>query len=494
MSSRRRARIAVPAIITAGAALLGGVLAPAPAGAQADQPVDITLAYTCTPADPTPPPDLEEPSAEEPSTEDPGTEEPSTEPPSTVEPSTEEPGATLLETGETGAEAPGTLADPVTLGVRVTFPLSVTAGDLIQPFDPVLRLSAPSAAFGALTAAGATSATSTVRVDTAVAQPFGTFTDVWNSYVDTPVEVPADGDWVFEAPADMPPTFANDAGVVTYTPGVMAVSVTGYTGDGTPTDPPSVDLTCTPDQETVIATIEVIGPPPPVIPEECHQYEGAGPEFFNWFCSYMGGYANVKKLNASVLQPPGMQNIATTLFSFQCAEGEGILCFRARTLPDFEGRPQLPPAPGSFWAFGFVPVTGTLRITQPEPSDIYAWSTFTIPATGLTTVRVKLSARLEDTTVNGVPLDVGENCRTAVPIDATFTGDYDHYSITEGGVLSGTITIPPFSGCGVDEDLDPILTGLVSGPGNYVKLTQGNVCYFLTGTGFCPPDVPEPQR
>jgi hypothetical protein len=441
MGSRRRARIAVPVIVTAGAALLGGVVAPLPARAQADQPVDVTLAYTCTPPD-----------------------------------------------------APGL---PVTLALRAGFPLEAVVGDAVLPTDPVLSLSAPPAAFTALTDAGAVRVTAVVSTDMRVDHPSGPTTDTWSAFVDPAVEVPAEGDWVLEAPASVPFTFMNEAGAVLFTPGALTVSVTGYTAEGAVTEPPTADLTCTPDQETTIAIIVVSGgeePPPPDIPQECHEFEGVNPEYFNWFCSYMGGYANVAKLNASVLQPAGMQNIATTQFSFECAEGPGILCFRARTMPDFEGEPQLPPAPGSFWAFGFVPVTGTLRITQPEPSDIYAWSTFDIPPTGLTTIKVKLSARIEDTTVNGVPLDVGENCRTAVPIDATFTGNYENYSITDGGVLTGTITIPPFSGCGVDEDLDPIVTGLVSGPGNFVKLTQGNVCYFLNGTGFCPPDKPEIQR
>jgi hypothetical protein len=440
MVSRRRARIAVPAIVAAGAALLGGVTAPVTAGAQADQPVDVTLAYTCTPT---------------------GTPEP---------------------------------VQPVTLTLHAIFPLTAMVGDAIVPIDPMMSLSAPPAAFPALTDAGAVTVTSVVTMDMRVDQPTGPSTDPWSLFADAPVEVPAEGNVVFEAPASAPFTFTNAAGAVTFTPGALAVSITGYTADGAVTDPPTAELTCAPDQETTIATITVTERPLPDIPEECHQFDGAGPEYFNWFCSYMGGYANVAKLNASVLQPPGMQNIATTQFSFECAEGPGILCFRASTSPDFQGRPDLPPAPGSFWAFGFMPVTGTLRITQPEPSDIYAWSTFTLPVDGLTTVKVKLSARIEDTTVNGVPLDVGENCRTATPIDATFTADYDHYSITNGGVLTGTITIPPFSGCGVDEDLDPIITGLVSGPGNFVKLTQGNVCYFFDGSGFCPPDKPEPQR
>jgi hypothetical protein len=436
----RRARI-VPVIVVAGTALLGGVVAPVPAGAQADQPVDVALAYTCTPPD-----------------------------------------------------AP---AQPVTLTVRAGFPLTAVVGDPVLPTDAVLSLSAPAAAFTALTEAGAVTVSSVANLEMRVDHPSGPATDTWSAFVDPPVAVPAEGDWVFEAPASVPFTFMNEAGAVLFTPTTLTVSVTGHTADGTVTEPPAVDLTCTPDQETMIAFIVVSEgeePPPPDIPEDCHEFEGAGPDYFNWFCSYMGGYANVAKLNASVLQPVGMQNIATTQFSFECAEGPGVLCFRARTMPSFEGEPQLPPAPGSFWAFGFMPVTGTMQLTQPEPSDIYAWSTFEIPPTGLTTVKVKLSAQIKDTAVNGVPLDVGENCRTAVPIEATFTGEYGTYSITDGGVLTGTLTIPPFSGCGVSEDLDPIVTGLVSGPGNFVKLTQGNVCYFLNGTGFCPPDKPEIQR
>lgn len=436
MFSRRRARIAVPTIVAAGAALLGIVTAPIPAGAQADQPVDVTLAYTCTP--------------------------------------------------------PDASTQPMSMTLRAGFPLTAMVGDVILPTDAVLSLSAPPAAFAGLP--GAVSVAATVTMEMRVDHPTGPMTDYWSLFVDPPVAVPAEGDWVIEGPASPAFTFPVAPGPLPFTPGALTVSVTGYTADGVPTEPPTVDLTCTPDQETTIATVEVTEPPLPEIPEECHEFEDAGPDYPNWFCSYMGGYANVAKLNASVLQPPGIQNIATTQFSFECAEGPGVLCFRAKTMPDHDGKPQLPPAPGSFWAFGFMPVTGTLRITQPEPSDIYAYSTFVIPPTGLTTVKVKLSARIEETTVNGVPLDLGPNCRTSVPIDATFTGDYEHYSITNGGVLTGTITIPPFSGCGVGEDLDPIITGLVSGPGNFVKLTQGNVCYFLNGSGFCPPDKPEPQR
>jgi hypothetical protein len=46
----------------------------------------------------------------------------------------------------------------------------------------------------------------------------------------------------------------------------------------------------------------------------------------------------------------------------------------------------------------------------------------------------------------------------------------------------------------VDEDLDPVFTGLISGPGNFVKLTQGPVCTIGGNNNGCPPTKPQPQR
>jgi hypothetical protein len=108
-------------------------------------------------------------------------------------------------------------------------------------------------------------------------------------------------------------------------------------------------------------------------------------------------------------------------------------------------------------------------------------------------VKLQVSAQLTYAEINGVEIKLGPNCRTATLIDVTLLGVAASYSITEGGILQGVIDIPPFSGCGVDEDLDPIITGLVSGPGNYVKMTQGPVCTIISGLK-CPPVVPVPQR
>jgi len=69
------------------------------------------------------------------------------------------------------------------------------------------------------------------------------------------------------------------------------------------------------------------------------------------------------------------------------------------------------------------------------------------------------------------------------------------YTVSTGGPLTGMLTIPPFTGCGVTENLDPLLTGSISGSGNFVKLTQGKLCGPSQPKNWtCPPPVPEPLR
>ncbi|HEX2132237.1 MAG TPA: DUF6801 domain-containing protein [Actinophytocola sp.] len=415
---------------------------------------------------------------------------------------------------------------PVTLGVTAAF-APATAGDPVQPADPALRVTLPPPALADLTAAGATQVTAVVRLATTVTRPSGEEPGSWSGAHVTPAPLPAEGDLVLDAPAQVKRVLPEAAGEITYTAGALSVELTGYRADGTATEPPVVGVDCTadPEQDTTLATVPVAAvaeespsssaaPPVPdasggsaererqaapedgSVPPECHLIPDVPPEYRNAFCAYLTGFTSVAKLKASAFQPAGIQNIMVTNFDFTCDEGPGILCQRALTQPDFGGEPKLPPAPNWFLNFGFVPVEATMQLTQEGLGEVYQWSKF-IPGSppsyaGLTTAKVKLWARIYDVEVNGVPLDVGPGCRTEVPIDATLTATYDSYSINEGGLLQGTVTIPPFSGCGVTEDLDPLFTGAISGPGNHVRMTQGEVCAFAGNKRGCPPQIPEP--
>jgi hypothetical protein len=104
-----------------------------------------------------------------------------------------------------------------------------------------------------------------------------------------------------------------------------------------------------------------------------------------------------------------------------------------------------------------------------------------------TTLSGRISIRLSDVRVNGVPLAAGTDCHTTEPQTDNFTlvGSGDNsaipptgYTVARGGPLTGTTAI-----------------GAFAGPNNYVKMIQGNLCSPGTGgANGCPPEIPAPQR
>jgi hypothetical protein len=416
----------------------------------------------------------------------------------------------------------------VVLRVTATFPARGTAGEPVRPRDVTLELTVPPGAVAGLP--GAASATSVLRLDTRILLDQAVATATWGTAQNTPAPVVPGHATVFTGGVTPEPVTATTPGGLAFSVGGLAATITGRTAEGAATEPPNVDLVCVPaaDQLTELVMVPVVAAetddptttptrpkpgievgrhpvstappvtalddePVPEPPPGCHPIEPPPVPNYQDFCANLTGYANVAKLHGSVLQPTGLLNIAAGSFQFNCDGVDGKICSQNTAEPNLDGQPMLPPAPGSFYAFGFVPTTATMQLTQIGLATIDIFFMADGSDDALATARLKLSARLFDATVNGVPLDLGPNCRTAVPIDAVLTANPLTYSITQGGVLSGTVTIPPFAGCGVTEDLDPILTGLVSGPGNYVKMTQGAVCSLSNAFG-CPPEIPIPQR
>jgi hypothetical protein len=187
---------------------------------------------------------------------------------------------------------------------------------------------------------------------------------------------------------------------------------------------------------------------------------------------------------------------------------------------DQGGVRQLPPLRATLLGFGFEPVTATAIVTQlgtaPLTTVLYidtgpaALSTFTVPATVVTVARLGL--RLTDVRVNGVPLDVGPSCQSAGPlftpgnpvapgevmlVGGTYPGDPvpSFGGAFEGGALSGEADIPPMTGCVTPsgENLDPLLTASLSGPGNFLREVVGAVCLPAFATqcaGNLPASVP----
>lgn len=142
-----------------------------------------------------------------------------------------------------------------------------------------------------------------------------------------------------------------------------------------------------------------------------------------------------------------------------------------------------PVAHSAVLGFGAIPITADLHLRQIVrhgqivPIVLYSRNGTQFPfATYPTHVRGAVNVRVSNVRVDQVPLHVGRNCHTVVPMKLRLTGTAPSYGLFTGGPLHGTVTIPPFTGCGTGGDnLDPLLTGTISGPGNKLVQHQGNL-------------------
>jgi hypothetical protein len=220
-------------------------------------------------------------------------------------------------------------------------------------------------------------------------------------------------------------------------------------------------------------------------------------------CAYITGYSDVAKLyGAALLQPnrPARPALVNIDFAYRYVPKPGRLIAFSTGELYYQGRHELPPVRATFLAFRFVPVTATLMVTELTPIKIRSVSGTTAPPYPITvhattTVRIRIS----DVDVNGVPLAIGPHCRPISSTRLTLIGRGKNtipptgYTVATGGPLSGRLVIPAFTNCGVTENLDPLLTGSISGPGNYVLMTQGKLCGPAAPQNWtCPPPVPKP--
>lgn len=156
--------------------------------------------------------------------------------------------------------------------------------------------------------------------------------------------------------------------------------------------------------------------------------------------------------------------------SFGHGSFDGALTGISGAVP-LHGTLTLPPASGYFVTFHFMPVTATATLVP----DGEATGTATIISQGGlsadTDLTVKEFVQLTDVKVDKVPLEVGPNCRTATSALVHVKALLPLVKPGAPKVVTSSFTLPAFAGCGVTEDLSPLMTGLVSGPGNTLTTT-----------------------
>jgi hypothetical protein len=327
------------------------------------------------------------------------------------------------------------------------------------------------------------------------------------------------------APSTAPPTPAPSADA-----GTSATAGTAHPAATPPAG--TLRLTCTPKagHSPILATIAVTGlrraaaapdaaskadcprlpkgglklnprlPPPPRPPRGSLVFHGP-----TTGCGYVTGYSDVRKLDDAVAVPPTLTNLDIGITNYYNLSKNYFQQDGAAEL-DYHGKREFPPLSGTFLGFGFMPVSATIQLREVGTVNIYvvgnAVAPYTKPTVATVYTLVTLSVA-KTIYVNGMPLNVGPACRAASPFVITLSGTNKSkppygplpYGVFAGGPLTGEITIPPFTGCGVSENLDPLLTATVSGPRNFTLQTQGLVCIAVgPPPGACPPKPPTPLR
>jgi hypothetical protein len=131
---------------------------------------------------------------------------------------------------------------------------------------------------------------------------------------------------------------------------------------------------------------------------------------------------------------------------------------------DLSANLSLPPAHGEFKQFGLIPVSVTTTMIEEGPTtgkvDLN---------TGATTSTSKVTLKLSNLKMAGIPLPVGDNCKTKTPATITLNSGAD-WDVLNGGTMSGTYTIPEFQNCLL---ATPLINLTVPGPDNTITLKLG---------------------
>ncbi len=145
--------------------------------------------------------------------------------------------------------------------------------------------------------------------------------------------------------------------------------------------------------------------------------------------------------------------------------GPGSLRVRVnQSTKRLRARLSLPSATVSFNELGFIPVTATTKFTQ----DGATTGRVNINA-GRVRSRSKVTLQITAMTVAGIPVPVPDGCKSSSPAVIKLASQ-PGFSVSRGGTLAGTYTLPPFAGCGL---LTSLINSATTGPGNTISLTLG---------------------
>lgn len=419
------------------------------------------------------------------------------------------------------------------------FPAGGAVGRPVESRDVTVRVDLPKAALDELAGLDATAVSAVVQLKVLHAMSKKSVIADWSGLRAPAQDIAGQDSLALEAAGAVPTATFGSPGTATLSASDLTLALSPLKEDGSAAVPDVVEVACRPvdGADSTLASFTIDGPVPekpveptpdlPDLPDLAGKLPPSQREKLNDArraaraegdpdpepCpfppisiptpaeTYVAGFTNVKKLKSAALLGPAHLNVILmkTYTADPCTDTFTVL---SEAEFDYEGRRQMPPAQGTFLTYGFMPTTATMVMTQVGPpaliKSVSHNSDPRIPED--TTVTAEFQLTISNVRVNGEPLDVGSNCRTVKPIKQTLyafgTGNPPSgYTVNRGGTMSGETDIPAFTGCGVDEDVSPVLTASISGSGNYIKMTQSPLCVGSNpDSPDCPPKKPVPER
>ena len=394
-------------------------------------------------------------------------------------------------------------AQQVKLQINATFP--ETAATSIAPTNVTAKLDLSQTALGDLIRINAASVTASADLSLVVKHNGESTTATWPNLTAPSAPLPSTGDLTVTMTGPVPPVSETGAGDVTFAADAFGLILTPLTSADAATNPATVKVACTlnPGQTATLAAVAMSTTPGTSLtnqqanPPRKHiatPMDGAFPK--NPACNQPDGSesagdgtllnavllsrTNLNKLNEST-PVDGTVYLTNTEVWLSNDFSTFVFCYT--------GRLDLKPVTTTMMAFGFVPITTTLSYVQVNDTGDYppmlvdASTDSNSPdgrPSGASSALVEIY--ISSASINGTPLNVGPNCRTTTPIalDVSNIADVDTngneiypYNGVNGGYLQGNVTIPPFVDCGVDENLDTMLSAPITGPNNLVRVCQG---------------------
>ena len=402
----------------------------------------------------------------------------------------------------------------ITVEASATFPtrLKTNATATIDGFSAKLVL--PREAALALLPAGATAGTlqGGLRLDLAVHQ------DKRDEKVPVPLTVaptalPETGDVTLVATGEVPAIALNAVGPVTFDVTAPTLALQPPPAEGE-TAKPADQIACTldADQKTTLSTVLVVPPKKAATKPGTKEQAGVnalsaedeGEPEYDEITSPLTlvrivTTSTVRRLGAKVASPPGF--IINGALVLRITKDTGEL-FDTRVV----GSVAFKPVTAVFLGFGFVPVSAEVEFLpvnyqDSKMIDITGALTLDENSVSYLTSHLSVMARLSNAKINGVPLDLGDDCVTAKAIEIDVTGPYEPFGVGHIGTDPNSpdpkfrgFTLPAFKNCGSgSQQLSPLLTGMSSGPGNQVMVDTYNLleCHEPDQTQ-CPPGSTEP--